>query len=124
MEGPIELVQVEAFDADDNLIEPAEGASAEGLRITYGSEKAIAKLVVTNRVDCCRGRIIGAQISITAGSNGDDVLWSSTFRGEEASYTFDTRTSLVPSSHTWFRSVARLAACSCAFMCVRVLACS
>lgn len=58
------------------------------LRVDYGEGVIISKIVVTNRVDCCKERINGATISLTNDQDGRNVVWSTTFDGTKAEYTF------------------------------------
>lgn len=61
------------------------------LLIAYPIEVTIAKIVVTNRVDCCQDRITGAAIAVTTGEDDNHAqltLWSSVFTGEHDTYTF------------------------------------
>jgi hypothetical protein len=59
------------------------------LRIDYGQLVDIATIVVYNRESCCQDRIVGATVSITTDFLGNNVVWSSIFEDEKASYTFD-----------------------------------
>ena len=59
------------------------------LRVDYGAGAVIATIVVTNRADCCKDRIVGATIAVTRDANGSAVLWSAALASEESSYAFN-----------------------------------
>ena len=60
------------------------------LVIEYGAMVEITAIRVFNRKDCCRERIDGATVSITADKDGHDVVRSSKFEGARSTYTIQT----------------------------------
>lgn len=49
----------------DNICHSGSDDPDPWLRVDYGTKVTIAKIIVTNRLDCCEDRIVGAIISVT-----------------------------------------------------------
>lgn len=54
------------------------------------SSSSIAKIRVTNRLDCCDNQVAGATIAVSEEQDGTKETWSGSFDGVQPSYTFCT----------------------------------
>jgi hypothetical protein len=81
------------------------------LRIDYGQAVQIDKIVVANRMSCCQHRIVGATISVTNDTDGNDIVWSDTFAGERSVYQFgyNVTYSVKPTKYTDVATQTRFA---------------
>lgn len=68
----------------------AWGDTNPWIRVDYGTAVPMAKIVITNRFDCCDHRIAGATVAITQDADGDQVVWAGILQGTKEQYTYMT----------------------------------
>lgn len=78
---------------DGQLCHSQNTDNTDWIRVDYGKNVAMAKIVITNRIGETpgyneRGRIAGATVSITHDEAGKQVVWAGILQGTQDVYTF------------------------------------
>ena len=75
---------------DGNMSNFAHTENVKGayMQLDLGSDKQISRVVITNRADCCQGRIVGASFQIK--NTADVIVFNATINSSKAAYDIPT----------------------------------